>query len=130
MSARVVAMAGVLAMLAASTLFLFADSYAGSSCTTTDGVRECTEGSSTLMEKNGRGVLAILAIPVVLAGAVATLVWLRGPRKLAIALAVLLLLACMVAAASVGLFFVPGAVLALVAVALDASRRPRGSGAG
>ncbi len=62
-------------------------------------------------------------IPVLLTLATGAAIVLRAPRRVEWAGAVLLLASCLVAMASIGFFFLPAAVLVLVAVAMD-NREP------
>ena len=79
-----------------------------------------TRSSYTLLEGEGPGLLVVLAIPVVLAlagvtGAVTQRAW------LATGAACLLLVGVLLAAASIGVFFVPAAIAALFAAGWTAA---------
>lgn len=76
----------------------------------------------SLLERDGAGAAAALALPVLLA-AVPLLVPARHRRLAAIVVAVLFSLGALVSAASVGLFYLPSAALLVVA----AIRTPRQS---
>ena len=85
-----------------------------------DGTVETERSSHTLLEREGPGVLLVLAAPV----AVAAVALLAGrtarARTVAGAAAALLLAFALVAAASVGLFYLPAGV----AMAVAAARQP------
>jgi hypothetical protein len=70
-----------------------------------------TCGSVTGFAVNGWWILFVASIPVV----ISLMPVLRTSRRAAIVSAVLLWLCCVVAAASIGLFFVPAAILMTVA---------------
>ena len=81
-------------------------------------LRVCTTGRESLIEHEGIGAVAILAIPVLLAA---------GPvvfprRAVAIAVAVVLSALTLLGAASIGLFFLPAAALSWIAVSSGSAR--------
>lgn len=93
--------------------------------------RESVRSSTTLIQANGFWVLGLLAIPIVLTGLVLISAIMRQPERAAAArypwrlmgwvAALLLLGLSIVGSASVGLFYLPIALLTLAAAAL----RPR-----
>lgn len=109
------ALAFVLA-LAASITLLFLPVY---SSTDADGV-----GSATLLEMNGAGALVPLAIPVVLTAVIA-LVRGRAAGVIALLCAMLLFAFTVLALFTVGTFFLPAALVAIIAavIRLRDSRR-------
>ena len=119
-------LAVVLAFLAASFLLL-ADTYSGQTCTASaaGGVPVCTSESSSLIEQNGSWVLALLAVPLLFsaAGFLATLQRFNLPWFAGWVVAVSYALLCVVAAASIGFFFVPSALLLLIATGLNGYQR-------
>jgi hypothetical protein len=104
----------LLSVLATSAVLIVAPIYATASCEWVDGGPEvCTTGRESLIEHEGFGAVAILAIPVALAAA--PVVFPR--RALAIAVAVVLSALTLLGAASIGLFFLPAAALSWLTVA-------------
>ena len=101
------AKAAFVAALTGALLAAFAPTY--TSCSTDAGGTSC--GSATGLSVNGSWILFVVSVPVVLA-LIPILVPRRGARIIA---AVLLWACCVVAAASIGLFFVPAAILMTVA---------------
>ena len=100
--------------------------YRGISMTaTSDGVTHRTETCSSLIEVNGASVLAVLAIPPLLAAAAGGAAY-AGRRGTAWALAIVLLALCTVAGFSIGMLYLPVS-LALVAVLALAPRLRRGT---
>jgi hypothetical protein len=79
---------------------------------------------ASLVEADGAGVLAVLAVPVLLAG-VGLLAVRRRRRGLLLAATAALVGFCLLALASVGLFFLPAAA-ALVVAAAGWRRPPAG----
>ena len=69
----------------------------------------------SLVEANGVSVLGVLALPVLLAG-VGLVAVRRRRRPILIVVMVALVVFCVLAAASVGLFYLPAAVAVVVAV--------------
>ena len=101
------AKAAFVAALTGALLAAFAPTY--TSCSTDAGGTSC--GSATGLSVNGSWILFVVSVPVVLA-LIPILVPRRGARIIA---AVLLWACCVIAAASIGLFFVPAAILMTVA---------------
>jgi hypothetical protein len=83
------------------------------------GETTCSSRSTTLPESDGWDVLAVLAIPVVLAGAPLLLGSTRLRRPALVVASVLLLVFAALGAASIGLFYLPAAVTMVVAAVLD-----------
>lgn len=127
--ARVASVVTLALALAGSLTAALLPVYSGSSeSLTTDPatgetVTSSTESSATLAQKNGFGVLLLLAVPVVVAAL--PLVARRSGtlRVLLVTTAVALAAVTVLGALSVGTFFAPAAVAAVVAAALPARRR-------
>jgi hypothetical protein len=83
-----------------------------------------TESSATLVEENGSGVLAVVAIPLVVTGVVALALVFRfrtarsGPGVLACALCGVVLVLCLLSMLTIGLFVLPVAIALVAACAL------------
>jgi hypothetical protein len=84
------------------------------------GETSCSSRSTTLPESDGWDVLAVLAIPVVLAGAPLMLGSTRLRRPALVVSSVLLLAFAALGAASIGLFYLPAAAAMVIAAVLDA----------
>lgn len=82
------------------------------------GRTTCAGGSEALVANEGASVLVVLAVPVLVAlvGAV------RPTPRTAATVAALLLAGCLLAGFSIGLFYVPTALVALAAAAAARSR--------
>lgn len=109
--------ATVLAYLALACALVGAAVLLWAPLTTTTTARSSSSGEvsytvthGTLLESEGSNIVAVLSIPVLL-----TLVGIVPHRRVRMATAILLVIGCLVGLASVGLFFVPSAVLAVVA---------------
>ena len=104
----------LLSVFATSAVLTVAPIYATSSCESVDdGPEVCTTGTESLIEHEGLGAVAILAIPVALAAVPVVF-----PRRVvAIAVAVVLSALTLLGAASIGLFFLPAAALSWITVA-------------
>jgi len=92
--------------------------------TTSDVVTSVETSTGTLLSENGPAVLVILAIPVV-----AALPPLLARRRVsrtvtATVTAVVLLVLTVIGAFSIGIFYVPATLCAVVAAVLTATRRP------
>ena len=100
--------------LATSAVLTLAPIYATASCGfVVGGTEVCTTGRESLIEHEGFGAVAILAIPVLIAAIPAVF-----PRRaVAVAAAVVLSALTLLGAASIGLFFLPAAALSWLAVA-------------
>jgi hypothetical protein len=84
------------------------------------GPMECSASRGSLLASEGAGVLAVLAVPVV----VSLLPMVLRSRRWRLGAALLLTAAVVLAAASVGIFFLPTVLLAWMAVARSPGRRP------
>jgi hypothetical protein len=84
------------------------------------GETSCSSRSTTLPESDGWDVLAVLAIPVVIAGAPLMLGSTRLRRPALVVSSVLLLAFAALGAASIGLFYLPAAAAMVIAAVLDA----------
>jgi len=91
---------------------------------TVAGPLATTESSATLVEENGAGVLAFVAIPLVISGAIALALWRRqrvgrpGAGPFAWTVCGILLIFCLLAMLTIGVFVVPVAVALVVGCAL------------
>lgn len=113
----------LLSVFATSAVLTLAPIYATASCESVDdGPEICTTGRESLVENEGIGAVAILAIPVVLAAV--PVVFPR--RAAAIAVAVVLSVLTLLGAASIGLFFLPAAALSWIAVTSGSARAEGG----
>jgi hypothetical protein len=101
--------------VAAAILLALAPVVATSSCVTSSlgGAVQCSSRHTTLVDSEGAGVLAVLAVPP-LVGLIPLLV---PSRRVAVAVAVALTVGAVAGIASITLFFVPTVVLAWLAVA-------------
>jgi cytochrome bd-type quinol oxidase subunit 2 len=90
----------------------------------TDGTTVIETSRSTLLETEGASVVVVLAVPVVIAAfAVATAGSTRA-RRIRFTCGGLLLMGCLLGAASIGLPYVPAAAALLVSGALTRQRAP------
>ena len=114
MSARRWSGLALLVVAATSAVLLFAPISSTASCEAFAGGPEiCTTGRESLLENQGIGVVPILALPVLIVAAPAVF-----PRRgVAIAAAVVLSALALLGAASIGLFLLPAATVAWIAVA-------------
>lgn len=96
-----------------------------STSVSSDGTSVTESSTHTLLESEGPSVVVLLAVPVVLAG---LSVLARGSRRARFACGGALLFACLLAAASIGLPYLPAAVALMAAAALtpDGPRAQRG----
>lgn len=76
-----------------------------------------------LLQEEGISVVFVLAVPVVVAGLALALQWTRWSRNAALGAGTVLALLAVLGAASIGLFYLPGAVAFLIGVS-----RPKGPG--
>ena len=123
MIARRFAIAAFVWCVLFGAVLLFAPVYRTSSCSATSDspTSVCTTSSKTLVEANGPGVAAVLAIPAVVTGV--PLVFRR--RAVAIAGAIVLTALTFLGAASIGLPLVPAVGLAWCAAVTRPSPQPR-----
>ena len=90
------------------------------------GTETCTTGSESLLQSEGASVLALLAVPALVAAAAVV-----SPRRgVAITSAVLLTVLTLLGAASLGLFYLPTTALAWFAVAAGPSQPGRSASQG
>lgn len=90
----------------------------GSSSSTTvssDGTEIIESSRETLLESEGKGVVVVLAVPVLLAGVAVTASRWRHARPVRLVAGGMLMVGCMLGAASIGLFYVPAAFGLLLA---------------
>ena len=112
-----------LSTLATSAVLTLAPIYSTASCESVDGGPEiCTTGRESLIENEGLGAVAFLAVPVLLAAV--PVVFPR--RAAAVGVAVVLSALTLLGAASIGLFFAPAAVLSWLTVASGSVRAEGG----
>jgi hypothetical protein len=120
-TATLVGSLSVMAAIIGACYLIFADTYSSQSCSAVPGVagQTCTsESGETLIEANGAWVLWLLAIPVAgTAALAATLVlpWPAGPTWV---IGLFPIAASFITALTIGAFFLPAAILAVVAAAL------------
>src|SRR5688572_18916696 len=110
------------AALVAAGVFVFVDVYSSQSCVAESGqAPRCISSSATLIETNGAGVLALLAVPVALTAAVFAYTLLGGAlaRVVAWVATVVLGVGCILTGFSIGMFFLPAAALATIAMVVD-----------
>jgi hypothetical protein len=120
-ASKIVALAGLTWSVVMSIVLVFVPVYSGSSVS-----RSCQAARSstaTLIQVNGWWVLSLLAIPVLLAAAVAlpilrtTGIW--GVRRAVVWIgAVILLIFVVLAGFSIGFFYLPAALLLIAAAVL------------
>ena len=116
------------AALGAALFLVLAPSYTERMCTVTAGGEEvCISSSRSLAEENGDWVLAFVALPVTLTALVfvSATGLLPLPRAIGWAAVFVLLAGCLITGFSIGLLFVPAALLALAAMILSTARRDR-----
>ncbi len=119
--ARGMAAASVLLAIAAGVLLATASCLSesvGSSSDSATGVETVTNDCHTLIGENGPWILLYLAVPIVITGF--GFIAIRGghPRR-ALLLGILLLVLCVVAAFSIGLFYLPAAMVLLGSAAVS-----------
>lgn len=102
----------VLATIAGAWLAAWPCSYSG----TTSGPSGASSTCSSLIAENGVWVIGYLVIPVIVT-VLGFLAVAARRRTVARALAILLLVLCLLAAWSIGLFYLPAAVALLIAAA-------------
>jgi hypothetical protein len=122
-TASLLASTAVLAAVLAAAFLSFANTYSGESCEVVPGsAGECSDTSGTLAEENGKWVYGLLAVPVVIAAAGLAAIACCLPKGIAWSLAGLALAGCLIAIFSIGVFFLPAALLLLSAAATDRAR--------
>jgi hypothetical protein len=101
--------------------------YRGTTMTaTSDGVTRVSETCASLVETNGAGVLGVLAVPPLLAAATGAAAYARR-RGVAWVLAIALLVLCIIAGFSIGMLYLPVALVLLAVLVVDS--RPGGAAA-
>jgi hypothetical protein len=106
----------LLALAAGVGLALWPCAYQGIEAQSTPGgARQERQLCATLVEMNGVDVLAVLALPVLLAGVGLAMVH-AGRRVILLTVTVALVAFCLLALASVGLYYAPAAVALVIAV--------------
>ena len=85
---------------------------------TSDGVTHTTETCASLIETSGAGVLGVLAVPPLLAAAGGAASYARR-RGIAWAVAMVLLALCIVAGFSIGMLYLPVALVLVAVLAVD-----------
>jgi hypothetical protein len=109
------------AVLAGLAFAVLPSGTSSSTTTTSSGTVIETTTDESLLEREGAGILIVLAIPALLA-LTAVVVKRRSVR---LGVGFVFLAACLLGAMSVGLFFLPGAVLVLYAASTSpAALRP------
>jgi hypothetical protein len=122
-SSIILSACGLIVALVAIGLLTFAEVYSSEACeVTTGGTQSCHSESSTLVDENGRWVLGLMAVPVVIAGGMLVATIYRLPVQLEWLLAGGLLAACLLAILSIGFFFLPAAALLIAAAASERRR--------
>jgi hypothetical protein len=123
-AAKVLALMALVTTVIAGLVLLLVDTYSGETCMVTpEGVSECHEQSATLAEINGAWVLGYLAIPVFLTATTLALVHSHKSRTMEWIFAAALLLLCVIAIFSIGLFYLPSALLLIAAVIVNGRAR-------
>ena len=100
----------------------FAETYRQQSCAVDEnGEGFCISSSSSLVDENGAWVLLLALIPIAVSAIVfaRTSLGIDVPKGAAWSAAIVLLLACIITGFSVGLFFLPAALLCLAALTTD-----------
>jgi hypothetical protein len=82
--------------------------------TSSEGGTVYSATQQTLLENEGRSVLVVFLVPIAIA-AVGAFAGRRSNRKFRLRAGVLLAIGCLVAAASIGMFFIPSAIALIVA---------------
>jgi hypothetical protein len=118
---RFLVLAMVLAVTGALFLALGPSVHSASTSVSSDGTVVNDTSDLSLLESEGPTVLLPLAVPVLLAGVALAC----RDRTVSLTTAGLCLAGCLVAAASIGLFFLPAALL-LLAAGLADRNRPQG----
>ncbi len=122
-TASFLAAAALLAAVLAAAFLSFANTYSGESCEISPGsMRECSSDSATLVEQNGIWVYGLLAIPIAITASVLAAIAYRLPKGIEWLLAGLALTGCVIAIFSIGVFFLPAALLLVSAAASDRRR--------
>jgi len=122
-----IVLSGLAALAAAggAAFLAFVPVYQGVSCRGGPAGEVCQDlPSKTLAQENGTWVLLLLAVPVLLTLAQLSALGLGAARAFGWAPAVCLAAACAIAIFSIGVFFLPAALLALAAALADRRGHP------
>jgi hypothetical protein len=126
--ATALAAAGLVAAVIAAAGLVFIDTYSGETCFVEPGApARCVSESSTLIEENGSWVIGLLTVPIMLAAGILAATLLLLPKAVAWILAAVFLLGCLITGFSIGVFFLPAALLSLTAVILGKPRTDTGA---
>ena len=118
--------AAVWSVVASAALLLIPTSTSISMRTGADGATVFTTTQQTLLEIEGRSVLVVFMVPVAIA-AVGAFAGRGSRRKVRLRAGVLLTIGCLVAAASIGMFFIPSAIALIVAGFITRENEPEGA---
>jgi hypothetical protein len=109
---------------ATSALAGFAPILRTSTCTSSsNGPSSCSSATESLVGHEGRGIIVVLAVPILIAAV--ALFW--RSRRVAQGCAIALSLASFIALASVGIFLIPTVICAWIAVATSSEVHARSS---
>jgi hypothetical protein len=114
----------VWSIVASAALLLIPTSTSISISSSSDGPTVVTTTQHTLLENEGRSVLVVFIVPIAIA-AVGAFVGRRSKRKVRLRAGVLLAIGCFVAAASIGMFFIPSAIALIVAGIFTRANEPK-----
>lgn len=97
-----------------------------------DGTQTTESASTTLVESEGASILVVLAVPVLAAAASVTVAMSPSARRWRAVVAGVMVAGCLLGAASIGIFYLPAAIAAVVAAAMtrSAGERSRAGGDG
>jgi hypothetical protein len=104
----------VWSVVASAALLLIPTSKSISISTSSDGPTVVTTSQRTLLENEGRSVLVVFIVPIAIT-AVGAFAGRRSKRKVRLGAGVLLAIGCLLAAASIGMFFIPSSIALIVA---------------
>ena len=104
----------VWSIVASAGLLLIPTSTSISMSTSTGGATAFTTTRRTLLENEGWSVLVVFLVPIAVT-TIGAFAGRRSKRKVRLRAGVLLAIGCLVAAASVGMFFVPSSIALIVA---------------
>jgi hypothetical protein len=123
-ASKALAVLALLAALAAAGYLGLADTYRHETCFVEATGTRCVSGASTLIEENGAWVALILAVPVAVT-ALGLVLAVQSPaqRPARWVLAAAFFLLCLLTGFTIGLFFLPAALLSVLSVVVDRPRR-------
>jgi hypothetical protein len=111
--------------MAMGLVWLFVPVGRSTSVSTVSDGRTVTESSThTLLEVEGAGVAVVFAVPVVVAGVAVAAARSTRARRIRFSCGGLLVVGCLLGAASIGLPYLPAAAALLVSGALTRESRP------